>query len=95
MGALPVRMYALDGSMPTTPARCCRKRRKVFTAVATAPPLCPLPATRQIANLYIGWQARKGTVRAGSMWQYVAAINAANLDCDVNDSTSTGIGYTG
>eukprot|EP01050_Picozoa_sp_SAG11_P024488 SAG11_NODE_5225_length_1624_cov_3.860984_1_plen_339_part_00 len=45
------------------------------------PPLCPLPATRQTANLYIGWQARKGTVRASSMRQYVAAINAAHLDC--------------
>jgi hypothetical protein len=45
------------------------------------PPLCPLPATRETASLYIGWQARKATVRASSMRQYVAAINAAHVDC--------------
>ena len=45
------------------------------------PPLCPLPATRETANLYIGWQARKATVRSSSMRQYVAAINAAHADC--------------
>ena len=45
------------------------------------PPLCPLPATRATALKYIGWQARKATVRAGSLRQYMAAINAAHSDC--------------
>eukprot|EP01050_Picozoa_sp_SAG11_P018221 SAG11_NODE_2720_length_3046_cov_40.638955_5_plen_328_part_01 len=45
------------------------------------PPLCPLPATRATALKYIGWQARKGTVRAGSLRQYIAAINCAHEDC--------------
>ena len=45
------------------------------------PPLCPLPATRESALRYIGWQARKATVRAGSLRQYMAAVNAAHSDC--------------
>ena len=55
----------------------------------------PLPATRETVLKYIGWQAKQGTVGAGSLPNYLSTINRAHEDCGLpgpalHDDAQTG-----
>eukprot|EP01052_Picozoa_sp_SAG31_P045442 SAG31_NODE_8296_length_1478_cov_14.493836_2_plen_398_part_01 len=60
---------------PTTAKQYAKKFVEFRDTFCQPRGLCALPAELDTIKVYIGWQARKGTVRGSSLGNYISAIN--------------------
>ena len=84
--AVACRMHDVDKS---TMANYGPKWRQ-FVDFCDSEGFVALPATPCTVATYVGWMARKGSVRASSMGQYLACISKAHRHCDLPTPSSLG-----